>query len=139
MFEDNQTDQSQDNQQQPDVGIGTHPSIIQQNPQPQVVLPNPGGVPPTDDTTSSVKPTVSDDLESIKQQALTELSPLVDKLDQSPEEKYKILMMMIQATDNQDLISEAFHCAQQITDDKARGTALLSIINEIDYLNQKEA
>jgi len=76
-------------------------------------------------------------LEEIKGQALAQLSPLVHKLDQTPEEKYKTLMMVIQASDSQDLISEAYKAAQEITDEKAKAEALMSIINEINYFTQK--
>ena len=79
----------------------------------------------------------SDDLSRIKKQALEELSPLVNKLDQTPEEKYKTLIMMVQASDNQDLLSEAYEAAQKITDEKAKAEALLTIVNEINYFTQK--
>lgn len=78
----------------------------------------------------------SNDLIGIKQQALHELSPLVKHLDQSAEEKFKTTMMMIQASDDQSLVPEAFECAKQIADDKARAQALLDIINEINYFTQ---
>src|ERR1019366_7766325 len=45
----------------------------------------------------------SGDLLEIKQNALLQLSPLVSHLDQSPEEKFRTLMMMIQASDDQSL------------------------------------
>ena len=75
----------------------------------------------------------SNDLIEIKQQALNELSPLVDKLDQTPEEKFKTIMMMIQASDNQDLVKAAYAAAHGITDEKVRAQALLDIVNEINY------
>lgn len=80
----------------------------------------------------------SNDLINIKQQALQHLSPLVGHLDQTPEEKFRTTMMMIQASDNKDLIKDAFEAAQQIGDDKARAQALLDVINEINYFTQHE-
>lgn len=77
-----------------------------------------------------------DDLLAIKQQALQQLTPLVDHLDQTPQERFKTTMMMIQASDNQDLIPSAYESAQQITDEKAKAQALLDIINEINYFSQ---
>lgn len=74
----------------------------------------------------------------IKQQALQQLSPLVGHLDQSPEEKFRTTMMMIQAADNQDLIGAAYEAAQSITDEKARAQALLDIVNEINYFTQRQ-
>lgn len=80
-----------------------------------------------------------DDLLQIKQQALQQLSPLVGHLNQSPEEKFRTTMMMIQASDNQDLIKEAYAAAQQIQDEKTRAQALLDIVNEINYFTQHPA
>ena len=61
------------------------------------------------------------------------------KLDQTPEEKYKTLMMVIQASDNQALIQEAYQAAQNITDERVRAEALLNIVNEINYFTQKSS
>ncbi|HEY1064025.1 MAG TPA: hypothetical protein VGE30_01870, partial [Candidatus Saccharimonadales bacterium] len=63
---------------------------------------------------------VDGDLLSIKQQALTELSPLVGHLEQTPEEKFRTTMMMIQASDNQALIKTAYEAAQSIPDEKVK-------------------
>jgi hypothetical protein len=78
----------------------------------------------------------NDQLLSMKQAALQQLNPLVGHLDQSPEEKFRTVMMMIQATDDHTKLSEAFDLAKQITDDKTRAQALLDVINEINYFTQ---
>jgi predicted component of type VI protein secretion system len=78
----------------------------------------------------------SDNLLSIKQQALQQLSPLVDHLEQSAEEKFRTTMMMIQASDDQSLIPVAYDAAKEITDEKARAQALLDVVNEINYFTQ---
>jgi hypothetical protein len=77
------------------------------------------------------------DLIDIKQSALKELSPLVDHLDQTPEEKFRTTMMMIQASDNQALIKDAYDAAQKITDEKTKAQALLDIVNEINYFTHQ--
>lgn len=77
-----------------------------------------------------------DDLIHIKQEALQQLSPLVDHLDQSPEEKFRTTMMMIQASDDQSLLHTAYEAAKNIKDDKTRAQALLDVINEINYFTQ---
>lgn len=77
------------------------------------------------------------DLLNIKQQALTELSPLVDHLNQSPEEKFRTTMMLIQASDNQALVPVAYQAAQSITDEKVKAQALLDIVNEINYFTSQ--
>jgi hypothetical protein len=77
-----------------------------------------------------------DDLLGLKEQALSSLQPLVSHLDQSPEEKFKTTMMLIQATDNPGLVKEAYEAANQITDEKTRAQALLDVVNEINYFTQ---
>lgn len=79
----------------------------------------------------------SDDLISIKQQALQQLTPLVGHLEQTPEEKFRTTMMLIQASDNQALVKEAYDAAKEITDEKARAQALLDVVNEINYFTQQ--
>jgi hypothetical protein len=75
----------------------------------------------------------ADKLLDIKQQALQQLTPLVGHLEQSPEEKFRTTMMMIQASDNHELVPAAYEAAQQIPDEKTRAQALLDIVNEINY------
>ncbi len=88
---------------------------------------------------SPAGPVDTNDLLDIKQQALSQLSPLVGHLDQSPEEKFRTTMMMIQASDDQSLVRAAYDAAQAITDEKARAQALLDIVNEINYFTQHTA
>lgn len=93
--------------------------------------------PPEENTDDSTVSTPADDsLVDIKRQALEQLQPLVSHLEQTPEEKFQTLLMMIQASDNKDLLKEAFETAGAITDDKARAQALLDVINEINYFSQ---
>ncbi len=73
------------------------------------------------------------ELIDIKQHALSELAPLIDQLDLPPEEKFHAIMMVIQATDDQNLVKAAYEAAHSIEDEKIRGQALLSIVNEINY------
>jgi len=98
---------------------------------------------PSDDVPADVPaPTATpsagtDELLSLKQTALSQLAPLVDHLDQTPEEKFRTTMMMIQANDNQLLLKNAYDAAQAIPDDKTRAQALLDVVNEINYFTQK--
>lgn len=78
----------------------------------------------------------SEDLLTIKQDALKQLGPLVSHLDQTPEEKFRTTMMMIQATDDKSLIKDAYDAAQKISSEKTRAQALLDIVNEINYFTQ---
>lgn len=93
-----------------------------------------------DSSTTTDNPTnaESEELLNIKQSALQQLTPLVDQLDQTPEEKFHTMMMMIQASDDQSLIHAAFDAAKEISDDKTRAQALLDIVNEINYFTQHQ-
>jgi hypothetical protein len=92
---------------------------------------------PDDAVSPPAVPGHANDLLEIKQAALQELSPLVGHLNQSPEEKFRTTMMMIQASDDQSLINQAYDAAKQISDEKTRAQALLDIINEINYFTQQ--
>lgn len=150
MFEpDNQDQQSQNDQSTSFAPPGMAPIVDHSLP---MTTPDPGadyGAPAQDYSASApalpgpttVDPVSSngtDDLLNIKQQALQQLSPLVGHLEQTPEEKFRTTMMMIQASDNQDLIKEAYDAALAIPDEKARAQALLDIVNEINYFTQQQ-
>lgn len=79
----------------------------------------------------------SDELLDIKQEALQALTPLVGHLEQTPEEKFRTTMMMIQASDDQSLLKEAYAAAKAISDEKSRAQALLDVVNEINYFTQQ--
>ena len=130
---------------------GSETSILDQ-PESAPVFSVPADTPSVDATVSTDTPTLDeapsddvlhatgdDDLLKLKQQALQQLSPLVDHLEQSPEEKFRTTMMMIQSSDNQNLIKDAYDAAQKISDDKVRAQALLDIVNEINYFTQHNA
>ena len=78
-------------------------------------------------------PAISDDLESIKKNALEELRPLVDRLDLPANEKFDTLLLIIRSTDDKSLISSAYTAAKNIEDETKRAQALLDVIKEIDF------
>lgn len=116
------------------------PMIMDDNPTDFAAPSTPEDVAAEADTPESPAPALpapgSDDLLSMKQEALQHLTPLVQHLDQSPEDKFRTVMMMIQASDDHTKLGEAFELAKQIGDDKARAQALLDVINEINYFTQ---
>lgn len=91
---------------------------------------------PSTPTPHKAAPVANDDLLALKQQALQQLTPLVGHLEQSPEEKFRTTMMMIQASDDQSMLQSAYDAAQAITDEKAKAQALLDVVNEINYFTQ---
>ena len=96
---------------------------------PEPVMPTP--------VISAPTPTATADpaLDTIKQTALNELRPLVDKLDVSPEEKFDTYLLLLRSTDDKTLIAPAHDAAVAIVDEARRAQALLDIIKEIDYLS----
>ena len=96
---------------------------------PEPVVPTP--------TVSASAPAVTADpaLDTIKQTALNELRPLVDKLDVSPEEKFDTYLLLLRSTDDKTLIAPAHDAAVAIVDEARRAQALLDIIKEIDYFS----
>jgi hypothetical protein len=80
-------------------------------------------------------PVVDSSLEAIKKDALTELRPLVDKLNLSPEDKFDTLLLIIRSTDDRTLVPQAHEAAKAIEDDTRRAEALLDVIKEIDYFS----
>ena len=78
-------------------------------------------------------------LDGIKQQALGELRPLVDKLSLEPAEKFDTYLLLIRSTDDKSLIAPAHEAAKNIPDETKRAQALLDIIKEIDFLSNTPA
>lgn len=123
---------SNDSWQHPGAPIETAPAA------PAPVNPsfNPVSTPVVTPSATPAASADANELLDIKQDALNQLSPLVGHLDQTPEEKFRTTMMMIQASDNQDLVKDAYEAAKAIPDEKARAQALLDVINEINYFTQ---
>lgn len=85
-----------------------------------------------------IAPVVDGDLESIKKDALTELRPLVDKLNLSPQDKFDTLLLIIRSTDDKSLVGQAHAAAKTIEDESKRAEALLDVIKEIDYFSSPQ-
>lgn len=98
-----------------------------------VITPAPVAAPITPAGNGMVDPA----LDNIKQAALSELRPLVGKLNVSPEEKFDTYLLLLRSTDDRDLIAPAHEAAKAIVDEARRAQALLDIIKEIDFLSQK--
>lgn len=76
------------------------------------------------------------ELQDIKVQALQQLGPLVNHIDQDAEERFNTLIMMIRASDDATLVKPTFDAAKAIEDDKKRAQALLDVVNEVNYLTR---
>lgn len=136
--------------------VKPHPQAAQQNNHPQPPAPQPQTpepkqeeqhlpAPKPEPTPSAEESAASDrgsgnvsELYDIKQDALKKLSPLVQHLDQGPEEKFETLIMMLRASDDPALIRPVYEAAQAIEDDKNRAQALLDVVNEVNYLTRPD-
>ena len=76
-----------------------------------------------------------DSLDPIKNQALEELRPLIEKLNIPAEETFEPYLLLIRSSDDKSLIAPAHQTALLIEDETKRAEALLDIIKEIEYLS----
>lgn len=105
-------------------------------PEPATPAASPFGAAPVEPAAPTA-PAQDNGLESIKNDALTELRPLVGKLTLPPEEKFDTYLLLLRSTDDPSLIGPAHDAAKEIPDEAQRAQALLDIIKEIDYFNHK--
>ncbi len=76
------------------------------------------------------------DLDSIKEEVLGDLHPLIDKLNVAPKEKFYTYLLLLRSTDDKSLIAPAYQAARAIPDESQRAEALLDVIKGIDFLKQ---
>ncbi len=76
------------------------------------------------------------DLDAIKLNAVEMLKPLIGSLDISPDDKFEAMIEIIRASDDEDMVAQAFDTAKEIQDNDKRAQALIDIINEINYINK---
>lgn len=106
-----------------------------------IVEPAPLEAPVEETVAAPAFPSVDEgaDLDTVKQEALQELRPLVDKLNVSPEEKFDTYLLLLRSTDDKALIEPAHEAAKGIVDEARRAQALLDIIKEIDFLTNQQS
>lgn len=90
-------------------------------------------------TSTATEPSDPNGLDDIKKSALDELQPLIEHVEQSPEERFETVMMMIRSKDDPSLVSQAYEAAKGIENEKVRANALLNIVSEIEYLKSKSS
>lgn len=117
--------------------VATAPSFSSTSIEPAIAPP--ASTPSSMQFSAPVDSDDTDELVRMKQEALQHLQPLVDTLQQSPEEEFRTIMMMIQATDDKTMLKKALESAKRIKDDKIRAQAMLDVINEINYFTQTSA
>ena len=73
-------------------------------------------------------------IDQVKEAALRELAPIVNKLDIPAEQKFNIYQDVIDNYHESSVIESAYHAASDIKDDQSRAEALLYIIDSIDHM-----
>ncbi len=74
------------------------------------------------------------DLDKVKTMALGDLRPILEKVDIPIEKKFMIYKDILELTEDKACIEPAYNAARDITDEKARGEALIFIVEFIDKL-----
>lgn len=128
--------------EEPEVPVAPLPEPPAPVDPPVMSLPDPISTPEPAAEPEAQMPSLADglaneSLDTIKQDAITELRPLIDKLDVSPEEKFDTYLLLLRSTDDQTLVGPAHEAARDIADEARRAQALLDIIKEIDFFSNK--
>lgn len=79
---------------------------------------------------------IAENVKKVKEEALRDLIPLVEKLDMSAEEKFGIYQDILETLGEQSAVQPAYETAKAIADEKARGEALVYIVEKIDQLEK---
>lgn len=74
------------------------------------------------------------DLGALKTKALTDLRPLLDKVDLPPEAKFMIYREIFEATNDKAVIEPAYETVKMMEDEKEKAESLLSVVEMIDKL-----
>ena len=74
------------------------------------------------------------DLGRVKTNALTDLRPIIEKIDLPAGKKFMVYKEIIEATGDKACIEPAYNAASKIEDEKERAEALLFIVESINKL-----
>lgn len=75
------------------------------------------------------------DISKVKEAALKELFPIMDRVEVEPEKRFLLFQEMLNTMRDRAVIAPAYEAARQIRDDKVRADSLLYLINSIDEMS----
>ncbi len=102
-------------------------------PAPQMAMPS---MPPMGGSTGYGRPMgYSSDISKVKEAALKELFPIMDRVEVDPEKRFLLYQEMLTTMRDKAVIAPAYEAARQIRDDKVRADSLLYLINSIDEMS----
>lgn len=79
-----------------------------------------------------VEAAAAGNLESVKAEMMKELFPLMDKVQMESDEKFGIYQKMIDETNDDNMIPDAYQAAKGITDETKKAEALLYLIRKTE-------
>lgn len=79
------------------------------------------------------------DLDRVKSSALSDLRPIIEKIDIPAEKKFEVYKEIIDSMNDKACIEPAYNAAKSISDEKERAEALLFVIEAINRLGVQEA
>lgn len=74
------------------------------------------------------------DIRQIKEAALRDLLPLLDRLSMSPSQKFNLYRDIFENLRDYTVLAPAYNAAKEIPDDTERGEALLYLVESIDKM-----
>jgi hypothetical protein len=80
----------------------------------------------------------NNELDNARTRASQALAPLLSSLDTDPQDKFEMSLNAIRLTSDPSLVNAALDTALTIEDPTERATALMDLINEINYLQQED-
>lgn len=105
---------------------------LPQNPAPQMTMPTMPSM-PTGGFGRSMG--YGADISKVKEAALKELFPIMDRVEVEPEKRFLLYQEMLTTMRDKAVIAPAYEAARQIRDDKVRADSLLYLINSIDEMS----
>ena len=73
-------------------------------------------------------------MRQIREAALRDLLPLIDKLNMTPTQKFRLYRDIFENLKDYTVLESAYHAATEIPDEKERAEALLYLVESIDKM-----
>lgn len=112
----------------PPAGMPGGAMKLPQSPAPQMGMPSMS-------STFSRPMGYGSDISKVKEAALKELFPIMDRVEVEPEKRFLLYQEMLSTMRDKAVIAPAYEAARQIRDDKVRADSLLYLINSIDEMS----
>lgn len=116
-----------------DLGAPAAPAVPE-----MPAMPPAASAAPAVESTVQADPTAAlygnEDLGKIKTMALSDLRPILEKIQLSPEKKFAMYRDIIEVTEDKACIEPAYNAAKQIEDEAERAEALVYVVECIDKL-----